>query len=267
MLGTGDMSGAHRRAPIGPAVLMSLALAAGCAAPGETPSPPGPTPSPADEIALEFDFRQGAQGWETGFSDYTEDVRPEDPVAGIQELPPGVPDDLDGPGMLIAATNRPDDLFMFLKRALGPAEGISPDTPYQVRFRIDFLSDAPSNCAGIGGPPGEAVYMKAGATTEEPLVVEQNGAFRMNVDKGNQAADGPAATHAGDVANGIPCEEALAQDPQPFAQVVHESVHETLVTADDEGRLWLLVGTDSGFEGRTTLVYRSIEVYLEPAPN
>jgi hypothetical protein len=263
MLGSLVVTSARRCGKTGSAALVALAIAAACV-PGESPTPTPPTPPPAEEIRLEFDFRQGAQGWEPGFSDYTEAVPPEDPVAGIEELPPGTPEDVDGPGMLIAATNRPDDVFMFLKRSVGPEEGISPGASYEVRYRITFLSDAPDNCVGIGGPPGEAVYMKAGATTEEPLVVEQNGAFRMNVDKGNQAADGPAATHAGNVANGVPCEEALAQDPQPFAQVVHQNVHEPLVTADDEGRLWLLVGTDSGFEGRTTLVYQSIEVTLSP---
>ncbi len=45
--------------------------------------------------------------------------------------------------------------------------------------------------SGIGGSPGESVYVKAGATTEEPLIIEDSdGWLRMNIDKGNQAGEG-----------------------------------------------------------------------------
>ncbi len=35
------------------------------------------------------------------------------------------------------------------------------------------------------------------------------------------------------------------------------------VTADENGVLWFIVGTDSGFEGLTTLYYDTITVVLE----
>jgi hypothetical protein len=34
-------------------------------------------------------------------------------------------------------------------------------------------------------------------------------------------------------------------------------------TADPDGRLWLMVGTDSGYEGLTRLYYTGIRVTLE----
>jgi hypothetical protein len=36
------------------------------------------------------------------------------------------------------------------------------------------------------------------------------------------------------------------------------------VTADEGGRLWLIVGTDSGFEWLTTLYYTRIDYRLDP---
>ena len=36
------------------------------------------------------------------------------------------------------------------------------------------------------------------------------------------------------------------------------------VTTDEGGRLWLIVGTDSGFEGLTTLYYTRIDYTLDP---
>jgi hypothetical protein len=35
------------------------------------------------------------------------------------------------------------------------------------------------------------------------------------------------------------------------------------VTADEDGVLWFIAGTDSGFEGLTTLYYDTITVVLE----
>jgi hypothetical protein len=39
-----------------------------------------------------------------------------------------------------------------------------------------------------------------------------------------------------------------------------------LVNANASGELWLLVGTDSGFEGTTALYYQRIDVRLVPVP-
>jgi hypothetical protein len=253
-------------------------LAAACAGPadppasppvGQSPSPPpSPTAPPSPDgqpVTVRFDFRDGDHGWQGGFADFSDETRPDDTAVGIEDLPPGAPAETDGQALLVTARNNSDDVFMFIKRQLGPDDGIAPDTEYRISFRITFLSDAPTGCMGVGGAPGESVYLKAGATTDEPLVVERDGEHVMSVDKGNQAQGGPAASVAGDVANGIDCDDALGAEPVPFGQVTHEHEHEATVTTDVEGGLWLLVGADSGFESATTLYYQSIEVTLTPA--
>lgn len=82
--------------------------------------------------------------------------------------------------------------------------------------------------------------------------------MRLSVDNGNQSQAGEAAAIAGDVANGIPCEEALASEDAPYAMVERTAGIEA--STDDEGHLWLFVGTDSGFEGRTSIYYDRIEL-------
>ena len=37
-----------------------------------------------------------------------------------------------------------------------------------------------------------------------------------------------------------------------------------IATSDDQGRLWLLFGSDSGFESLTTLYYTRVTVALSP---
>jgi hypothetical protein len=82
----------------------------------------------------------------------------------------------------------------------------------------------------------------------------------MNIDKGNQASEGEDMINIGDMANpNISAEDAGA----------HERMEQTsggrefLVTADENGVAWFIVGTDSGFEGLTTLYYDKVTVVLE----
>lgn len=217
--------------------------------------------APAETISASFDFSESDQGWESGFADL-----PRDPdeiyelESGLRDLPAEL--GVDGTGYLLQSHNRSDDVFMYLKRHLGAEDGVLPNQAYQVRFTITFASNAPTGAVGIGGAPGESVTLKAGAGPVEPEAVPQDdGNTRMNVDKGNQAVGGPAASVVGDIANG---EEPVDGGDQPYVSMTVEHTHTVSARADAEGNLWLLVGTDSGFEGLTALYYQKIDVVLVP---
>ncbi|HEX8097185.1 MAG TPA: hypothetical protein VF507_04085, partial [Pyrinomonadaceae bacterium] len=169
-----------------------------------------------------------------------------------------------GTGFYIQGNNHSDDLFMFLKRRLGPTEGIVAGQTYELYFTLVFASSAPSGCGGIGGSEGDSVYLKAGALPAEPLALMDESRptpnLRMNVDKGDQSLGGLAASVAGDIGNGQPC----TSDARPFVSVERTHRHTSPVTANAQGDLWLLVGTDSGFEGFTSLYYQRIDVTLVP---
>jgi len=60
---------------------------------------------------------------------------------------------------------------MFLKRRLSSADGVVVGMSYEITFKIVFASGAPTGCGGIGGAPGESVYLKAGASPAEPLAL------------------------------------------------------------------------------------------------
>lgn len=236
--------------------IMALAALAGCQSP-EVILPPGP-----DMLSFSFNFANGEEGWEAGFSDLPAGAEEQFMLsAAIAPLPEEI---ASSTGFEIAGFNQSDDLFMFLKRRLGPEDGVERSAEYQVRFRVIFASNAPTGCAGIGGAPGESVYVKAGATPTEPRVIQELGELRLNVDKGNQSQGGPAASVAGDIANGIDCEEVVDLDSSGFVTIQRVHIHTELVTATASGELWLLVGTDSGFEGLTRLYYRRIDVELVP---
>jgi hypothetical protein len=93
-------------------------------------------------------------------------------------------------------------------------------------------------------------------------MTDSSGNHRLNVDKGEQASGGANAQVLGDITNGstdctTPSYRSITRDNRstPFH-----------ITSDDQGQLWLLVGTDSGFEGITALYYDTIRVVLEPLP-
>jgi hypothetical protein len=146
---------------------------------------------------------------------------------------------------------------MFLKRRLTQADGIVPGQRYEIAYTLRFASNACSECGGIGGGPGTSVFMKAGAAPIEPIPYGPNQ--RMNVDIGSQSQSGIATSVAGNIANG------LAYDPAPpYVSLTLTHHHTSQVTASANGELWLLVGTDAGFEGLTQLFYQRIDVTLVP---
>lgn len=212
-------------------------------------------------LTLTFDFRNGAEGWQADFSDYPPATNQSgfyELQAGIRSLPPEI--NASRTGFFFQGNNHSDDLFMFMKRRLGPSEGIVANTRYQITYTLTMASNAQSGCIGAGGS-AESVYLKAGASPYEPLpFLASNGMLVMNVDKGNQGVGGPAASVAGNIANGTPCNSGVS--PYVTIQRVHQ--HTTEVAASPAGELWLLVGTDSGYEGRTTYYYQSIKVTLTP---
>ncbi len=227
---------------------------------GDSANGPTTTSPSGGAVTLVDDFENGSDGWASDMSDFSEATRPDDFLSETGSAPPDM--DAEDGFVHLAATNTSDDVFMYLRRQVGPDDGLEPSTGYEVDYTVEFASDAPTGCAGIGGPPGEAVWLKVGASSEEPVPVNREGDVRLSVDKGNQSQGGSAAVIAGDIANGIPCEEALDSEEAPYAMVERSAGVEA--TTDAEGSLWLFVGTDSGFEGRTSIYYDRIEVVLSP---
>ncbi len=166
-------------------------------------------------------------------------------------------------GLRLTGHNRSDDLAMLVVAPLG---GLQPDTAYRVEMALELASDVPQGCIGIGGSPGDSVYVKLGVSTDEPkaLTVMEGEVptLRLNVDFGNQAVGGDNGKVVGTLANSGQCEDPAA----------HRWELKTLSTdgqrfngrSDAQGRLWLLAGTDSAFEGLTNVYFTALRVRLDP---
>ena len=202
-----------------------------------------------------FTFQNDAEGWIVGFADLPANFDP-----SLYELDSGyrpLPSPLEGNGLYIKGHNRSDDLFMFFKRQV---DGLRPDVTYSAFVSLDLATNVPPNTIGIGGSPGESVYVKAGASTVEPVTQEDNLRYlRMNIDKGNQSNGGKSMVVIGHVAH----PEVIGKEFR--LKPLNNADNPVRVTSDGEGGLWLIVGTDSGFEGPSTLYYDRIAYIFKVA--
>ncbi len=214
---------------------------------------------PNGNIVLSWNFTGGSQGWLPGFSDYHLGM----PLEAIAEIRPIAGQDpaTAQSGYFFQARNASDDLFMFLKRPLGPDLGLKPDQNYMAHMHVQMYSNAQSGCIGAGGAPGEAVRVKAGVTVEEPATTLVARYVTLNLDKGNQAAGGEDLHAIGDIANGDPCELPVTG----YRQITRVLYQPNVVRTGGDATLWATVGTDSGFEGITTLYFWTVGVVLIPA--
>jgi hypothetical protein len=150
--------------------------------------------------------------------------------------------------------NRSDDAFMFLKKKV---TGLQPNKDYSLVFDIELASKYPTKSMGIGGSPGSSVWVKAGATPVEPVKEKKDNFYSLNIDKGAQNNDGKDAIILGNV--------GVGDDDDETYQLITRSNADKPFTArsNANGELWLIVGTDSGFEGLTTLYYSQIKVTVK----
>ena len=215
----------------------------------------GSPPPPTDALTFTFDFSRGAQGFVAGFADYPpEHADIYELTSGYRTLPPPLE---PRSALFISGANRSGDLFMFFK---GPIGGLPPGARYNVAVSLEIATNVPAGCVGVGGAPGESVWIKAGATAVEPLAVEDNSYLRMNVDIGNQSNGGTEAVVLGNIANSRPCEQPRRWELKPFQA---RSMPEPISIAED-GRVWLLFGADSGFEALAQVYFTQVSVTLTP---
>ncbi|WP_229750447.1 copper amine oxidase N-terminal domain-containing protein [Paenibacillus nasutitermitis] len=211
----------------------------------------------ADRIHVNYDFNKDKQGWNGGFSDLPVDYNPDIyELEHTRELIPLTDQHEPKYGLKLSGVNRSDDLFMFLSRDVG---GLIPNTTYDVKMNFAMYTEQKAGLGGVGGAPAESVYVKAGIVNKEPKAVKVNTAgnpyYRMNVDIGEQSNSGEDAKVIGNIAKPDP-------DKEGFQRVDFE--YSATVTSNAHGKIYLLIGTDSGFEGLSTLYYSDIQVTATP---
>ncbi|MBD2752313.1 hypothetical protein [Spirosoma validum] len=200
-------------------------------------------------LPYQSNFQYDSNGWSANIVDYG---TAQDTSMRFKAAWTSLPTPLDGSrkSLMLESMNRSDDAFMFLKKKV---TGLQPNTDYSLLFEIELASQYATNSVGIGGSPGGSVYLKAGATSIEPVKELKDNYYSLNVDKGAQATDGKDAITLGNV--------GIGDDVTGYKLITRSNANKPFTArSNNNGELWLLVGTDSGFEGLTTLYYSSIKV-------
>jgi len=210
-----------------------------------------------DNYDIEFDFSSDYQGWVAGFADYPVGKEAEWAIgSSLASLP--APLDASRKGILLSGANHSDDLFMYLTRGI---TALTPNQPFALRFRVTLATNAPKNCVGIGGAPGESVVLKVGGLSSEPgRTVDAAQYYRANFDHGAQLQNGRTVSSIGDLANS----NTNCTTPRYELKQYDSGTTPITVTSDATGRLWLVVGVDSGFEGTTAVYVTSVKVDVDP---
>ncbi|UBM57832.1 hypothetical protein LAG90_13560 [Marinilongibacter aquaticus] len=208
------------------------------------------TPEPSD---FNFDFESNNQDWVGNFADYPEGDSAFYELQYSYSTLPSPLDSTEG-ALKLSGNNHSDDLFMYAKKQIS---GLQPNTKYAATFTLELATNAADNSVGIGGSPASSVYVKAGLTDTEPKssTLDSLNHYRMNIDKGNQSGGGTDMIVLGDLSNG--------QSEEVYVLKTLTNTTPFEATTDAEGKLWFIVGTDSGYEGISTVYYNKIGVHVE----
>jgi len=205
-----------------------------------------------------YDFEGDEQGWEGDFANYPVE---EEELYELSFMYDTLPENLPQQGALrVSGNNQRDDLVMFLKKEI---TGLKPNTAYNIVFNVAFASQYPESSPGVDGSPGASVGMLVGAMQEEPEVFQSDIGFGVNayVTNFDHRIPNSRGAKTDDVLNigniGIPGEQFIytliirSNEDIPFTR-----------TSDKDGRLWVIVATESFRGGTTTLFYDEIGVTL-----
>jgi len=203
-------------------------------------------------LAYSYNFETGTQGWQSLFSDY-----PVGEEAGYQlafehtTLPS--PLESNGKALKMHGNNHSDDLLMMLYKKI---EGLKPKTSYAVTFNVQLASNAIKNGFGAGGSPD--LSLGGGVISHEPEnkteLVGNTYYYRPNFQVRLQS------NLSNEICKVLGKIGANESSPE-FKMINRNNLSDPLmITTNQNGEAWIIVGVDSGFEGITTLYYKSIAV-------
>lgn len=198
-----------------------------------------------------FTFVKNDGGWKSGFADLPTDYDKE--IFALDSKRTKIPMvGRNDAGLMLQGHNRSNDLFMYIAKEFNGLYGLKPYTTYQVNLSFELATNVAPGTLGIGGAPGTNVYVKAGVVNCKPgVIVDKNKDYRMNVDKGDQERGGKDMVMLGNL------EKVNTTD----SSYEYKSFQHTFeVTTDNNRAAWVIIGTDSGFEGLTRVYITNIRV-------
>jgi hypothetical protein len=211
--------------------------------------------SPGSKNEHTFNFTSDTEGWNAFFSDYPVGKEPIYELSfRYSHLP--IPLNTAEPALELHGNNHSDDLLSMVYRKF---EGLEPNHEYQVSFRVSLASNIPSGSVGIGGSPD--LSLGAGGLPFAPQnVLETADIEHFNRPNFQSALQSHESNENFKVIGRI----GVSDTTTTFTLIERENLQDPIpLTTNDKGELWLMIGTDSGFEGPLTLYFKEIEIRIK----
>ncbi|MEA4895083.1 MAG: S-layer homology domain-containing protein [Oscillospiraceae bacterium] len=190
-----------------------------------------------------FGFDKSGDGFRALFADYHDDGLDYESYQMKSEYAEAPVEGAQSKSLYIRSINRSDDMFI-----------LKPNTGYLFNISFQLATNVTEDAFGIGGSPSDSVYVKAGVLSVEPkFEKDATGVLRFcNIDIGRQSQSGKDAVVVGDMAR---------QDGKSDNSFVWKEFSARIsAVSDANGCIFLLIGTDSGFEGLTEYYLDGISV-------
>ncbi len=209
-------------------------------------------------VTIHETFESGDNGWQAVFGSYPEGEEEfYELKSGIKPLP--APLSTSKKGFMLEGNNHSDALRMFLAKQIG---GLNPNSYYNLTVTLRIASKYPLNSVGIGGSPGAAVHV---VTFASPKGYEKKytdpkeegaGYFEISIIKDQTDNKAQADIELGNV--------GIDGDAFTYQMIERKNAQAAMCKTDANGKIWIVAGTWSGFEGLSTLYYDEIVLEFNP---
>lgn len=200
-----------------------------------------------------FDFEKDEEGFEAVFSDYHDDGNNYETYEMKSDYTTIPVADISSKGLYIASMNRSDDMFMgYIKEITG----LPKDQSYAFDISFKLATNVEAGGFGIGGSPGAAVFIKAGIASEKPEIQkDDNGVYHFtNLDTGSQKSGGKDLLQLGNI------EKPEENWVEGF--MFKSFTTSAMATTNSNGSVFLIIGSDSGYEGFTEYYIDDVSVVI-----
>jgi hypothetical protein len=209
------------------------------------------TDKPIDYREYSYNFNTGTQGWDSLFSDYP---RGEESFYELEFAFTHLPEPLDTTirAIKVSGNNHSDDLLSFIATRISQ---LIPNAVYKVTFDINMASNVATNSAGIGGSPDLALGV-GGLGYQPANALDGANWYRTNFISLLQSKE---SNNVMQMIGTIGVQDTTTT----YTLINRNNINNPInLVTNDFGELWLMIGTDSGFEGITTLYFKTITIKL-----
>ncbi|TKT91499.1 hypothetical protein [Dyadobacter frigoris] len=155
-------------------------------------------------------------------------------------------------GLGVSGKNTGDSLFLFIKKKI---TGLDPALTYKVAYEINIGTSYPDTV----GSAGRLIFIKAGASPNEPVKELANNYYNVSIEKGSLSKSGTEMFYLGTAGNGL--------DSVAYRSIVRTNANLAVeVKPNAAGEIWLCVGAETSYKGLIQLYYDRIYTAVGEKP-